>query len=141
MAELARQAQFDPIVREEAIRIIASTHAINYVDAARRMLLYVRRQICRIDEGYEFIQRPEWMIAEIRSHRRVWGDCDDQSTLLSTLTTAIGLPTQLVAVGRPYEPFEHVFPEVMLGGQWRMVDPQNNVQPPGPWARLEVPIL
>jgi hypothetical protein len=49
--------------------------------------------------------------------RRV-GDCDDKATLLATLFEAVGLPTRFVIAGYRGPDFEHVYLQVLIGGQW-----------------------
>lgn len=137
MVTLAQRSQLVPVTRETAIRIVASTHAMDYSDAARRMLYFVRRHVTRIDESFEFVQEPWWLLEQIRENRRCWGDCDDQSCLLATLTFAIGIPTRFVAIGQRGVAYEHVYPECRLRGGWKALDPQNNSVPPGDWMRWE----
>jgi transglutaminase-like putative cysteine protease len=75
-----------------------------------------------VDEPEELVQRPEWLAAEIRNRRIVYGDCDDAITLGLALATAVGIPCRLVAI-RPAgsEEFQHVFGECLVRDRRRGV--------------------
>src|SRR5690348_15235618 len=53
------------------------------------------------------------------------GDCDDFTVLMSTLLQSIGLSTRIITVASdPSDPsqFTHVYPEVLIDGEWIPVD-------------------
>lgn len=123
-----------PITREVATRLV-SLDDIGLT--ARRMCDYVRRNLRHVDEGVELIHRPEYLLAEIAARRPVFGDCDDEATLIGALVMALGIPARFVAMRRSdRSSFEHVFCESWTGETWQMLDPRHQVVPPGAWIRM-----
>jgi len=49
------------------------------------------------------------------------GDCDDKSTLLAALALSIGYAVKFVVVGEGGN-FYHVFPEILIYGEWVPAD-------------------
>jgi len=85
----------------------------------------------------ETIHRPEWLLGEIEAGRVVWGDCDDEATLIAAMLTTVGIPARFVAVRRSDRSFfEHVFCEAWTGAGWLMLDPRHRAMPPGVWVRM-----
>ena len=65
-----------------------------------------------------------------------YGDCDDQSILCAALFESIGYPTRFICAGYNFpEVLEHVYLQVLAGGQWINCDPTEHYPigyaPPG----------
>lgn len=50
------------------------------------------------------------------------GDCDDKTVLAASLLESIGHKTRLVAVGFGKRGYCHVYPEVLINGEWIAVE-------------------
>lgn len=70
-------------------------------------------------QGIEMVQAP------LRTIERKAGDCDCHSTLIAALGMALGIPAEFATIKcddrRPDE-FSHVYPRMLIKGQWLGVD-------------------
>jgi transglutaminase-like putative cysteine protease len=113
MANLSRSGS-----RSKAVRDIAQQCA--NADCVDRLLRSVYRYRSEIEE---IVRTPEFMLNDLTTLGYVEGDCDDISTLVSSITKAMGYPTRLTAIAAEGpEEFDHVFSEVQNNGQWIPVD-------------------
>jgi len=119
MAGLVRQYKRDPMIRDTAISLVAGLRPRDWSGEARALYEYVRDRIryTRDVSGVETLQTPP-VTMELEA-----GDCDDKSTLLSTLLESIGHPTRFVATGyQEPQAFSHVYIETLLGTKWMPLD-------------------
>ena len=129
MAELTYKAQFYEITRHTALSILNASMSRNTVEYGKAVWRWVRRRLRLVDEPFEYIQRPEYLLGELAAGRFpfvnfISGDCDDGATLAAILIFALGIPVQFVAVKASGAPaYQHVFCEMLAGGQWFAVDP------------------
>lgn len=137
MADLVMLAQLEPITRSTAIRILNASMARDRLQYGKAVWRWVRRRVRLLDEPFELIQPPPFLLGQLQKKRTCDGDCDDATTLAAALIFAIGVPVRLVAV-RPAgaADFIHVFCEMLAGGDWWAVDPTVVQQPGGLWDRL-----
>lgn len=89
-----------------------------------RIFLWVRDQIIYRNDanGVEVLRAPDVLI------QQGYGDCDDKSTLLSTLLEALGYDTRFVVIGFEPDNFTHVYNEVKLGTVWVPLDSTEPVE-------------
>lgn len=135
MAQLTVDAQFSPITRTTAVRLLGSSR--DGADFAERVRRWVGRHMTLVDEPVEMIARPEWMLDHI-GRKRLVGDCDDAAVLFGALVFALGIGVRYVAVAPPEDPslYIHVFPEVFAREQWLPMDPTTNRLVPSDWPRM-----
>lgn len=116
MVKLARTYDHDVDVVSAARRVIALARVPerDYTGEITALQNWVRDQIRYVRDpvGAEMVQTPKRTL-EIRT-----GDCDDKSTLLSSLLGSVGYPTRFAAVGMDGGPYSHVLTEVRLGTRW-----------------------
>ena len=119
MRAMVEQAKGDPAIIQAATSIVYlmpehSEHAeaLALFNFVRDSVRYVRDPV-----GLESLAYPATTL------KRMVGDCDDQTTLLASLLESIGYPTRFVVAGYASRDFEHVYLQVMVGGQWVSCDP------------------
>jgi len=126
MRQLVAKGVTDPIVQNEAIRIVrsAGVRPFQYLAEVRALFEFVRDQIryTRDPAGVELLRSPRVTLATRA------GDCDDKATLLAALVRAIGNPTRVAfrAIGTdPLTPgaYGHVYVVARVGGQEIAMDP------------------
>jgi len=72
-----------------------------------------------VPQGMELVQAP------LRTIQRGAGDCDDQATLIAALGMVLGIPAEFATIkADPRRPndFSHVYPRLLIGGEWTGVD-------------------
>lgn len=138
MVTFVKQYRKNPQIRALAESIIAEVPEKDSVGEVRAVFEWVKRNI-RYTQDIRDVETLKTPDATVYSGQ---GDCDDKSTLVSTLLESIGYKTRFVAVGMN-EPgiFEHVYAEVILGTRWLGMD-TTELQPlgwipPNPLARME----
>jgi transglutaminase-like putative cysteine protease len=84
---------------------------------ALRRWLSEHLRFSRDPKGTELLQKPAFMLDEIRKHAVVDGDCDDAATLSAALATALGFACTITAVAfySKHAPFQHVYTLVSVG--------------------------
>ena len=113
MRDLARASLRDgtQCVREAALQIISSDHWIQQIrdlqEWVQNNIRYIRDPIDDTG-GVELVQSPGKTL-EYRA-----GDCDDQSTLIAALLSAIGHPCRFIAVGFDGMPLSHVLTQTKV---------------------------
>lgn len=123
MRALIDEGKKDPVVHELAAEILqrARVPAFDWAGEVRAIYQAVRRNV-RFTRD---IRGKETLHSARETVRLRIGDCDDFTILLCSLLETIGHKTRIVTVagdGREPDVFTHVFPEVMLHGQWTAVD-------------------
>lgn len=112
MAQVAKQAKVDPLVRETAARVVYTAPEKDDLAEAAALQNWVRAHIRYTGDvlDVETLQPPHYTLQE------GYGDCDDQATLLASLLMAVGIPAAYCAVGVDGEPFSHVMAFAGLRG-------------------------
>jgi transglutaminase-like putative cysteine protease len=130
MAALVRDAAHQPIVREAALPLVGGPWSTDTAQLLEAIDQFVRANMTLVDEPEELIQRPEWLVAQIRSRQPVYGDCDDATVLGLSLASALGVPCRIVAIRRAEDPeYSHVFGECLVTDRqrgmmgWQRLDP------------------
>jgi transglutaminase-like putative cysteine protease len=120
MAELVREGAREPIVREMALPLVGGPWSSDTADLVGAIENFVRDTMTLVDEPEEFIQRPEWLLDEVRNRRQIYGDCDDATVLSLSLAATLGLPCRIVAI-RPASALDyaHVFGECLVTDRGR----------------------
>lgn len=129
MRSLVHRYKVDPRVRGVALEVVRSLAPKDWRGEVQSLFEYVRDRIRYVHDvaGVETIQTPPVTI-DLEA-----GDCDDKSTLLSSLLAAIGYESRFVAVGyRAPNSYQHVYVEARLGNQWIPLDA--TVQRPFGWS-------
>jgi hypothetical protein len=71
-------------------------------------------------QSAEILARPSYLL-DFRRFRRM--DCKKKAILIASWLEGHGIPWRLVAVSeRPDRAVHHVFPQGLIGGQWRNID-------------------
>lgn len=132
MRALVNRARVDPMMIQAATSIIYLAPQRDQLAEVNALFEFVRDDIRYVRDvvGIETLADPRITL------RRMVGDCDDQSTLLATLAEAVGYPTRFVMAGyRSPSVFDHVYVQVLAGGQWIDADPTEDgplgYAPPG----------
>ena len=75
----------------------------------------------RDDKPVEIVARPKYILA--LSSAGVGIDCKKKAILIAAYLHGIGLPWRFVAVSKkPSREVHHVFPQVLMAGEWLNVD-------------------
>lgn len=133
MRRLAREGSRDIRVRNAAAQIVFLQPERSDLHEVVSLFNYVRDHIryTRDPLFYESVAVPAQVLA------LGYGDCDDKATLLSSMLESVGYLTRFVVTGysdasRP----EHVYLQVLIGGQWMNADPTEHhalgYAPPNP---------
>lgn len=123
MASVVRTYRKSVPIRMTALGIVSRLPGKAFGAEAVALASFVRRNIRYVRDvrDVETLQTPDKTL-EIGA-----GDCDDQATLLSALLESIGFQTRFVAIRlKPGRPFEHVFVEVLLDGDWYPLETTEN---------------
>lgn len=112
MRDMARASIRTPsqIIREQALRLVAHLPPRQWFAQIHALHDFVKDEIrfVRDPVDLETVATPEKTL-ELRA-----GDCDDKSTLLAALLTAIGHPARFAALGFNGGPFSHVLVETQI---------------------------
>lgn len=116
MARLTRGAMLDPLIRDQAARVVAQCprgHAHCYGAA---LMSWVNQRVRYVPDpdDVEALHDPRLMARAIEAGKLVYGDCDDQSMYLAALLKAVGRKPRFRAVGYDGKPYQHVY--VMCDG-------------------------
>lgn len=138
MISIVKQYRKNSDIRALAESIIQNVPEKDSVGEVRAIFNWVRDNI-RYTMDVRDVETLKTPDAVIYSGQ---GDCDDKSTLLSTLLETIGYVTRFVAVGMNTPGvYEHVYVQVKLGTLWIGADATENFglgwEPPNPVARME----
>jgi len=140
MRDLTLASVEDPIVRTIALGIW-STSKGDVLRYAGKVRAWIQQRVGFVHEYPEQLHRPEWMLREIASGRRVFGDCDDMSMLSAALLLALGNNVRFTAVKpKGTVEFIHVFTELWFKDTWYMLDCTADEIPPGEWELLQVEV-
>jgi len=102
---------------------------------------WIKERVGFLHEFPEQLHRPEWMLREIASKRRVYGDCDDMSMLAAALLLVLGNNVRFTAVKpKGTVDFIHVYTELFHNNKWYMIDCTADQMPPGEWELLQVEV-
>ena len=131
MRRMVNDFKTNPGIRQAALNVTFMTPAQDDASEVEALFTFVRDYIRYTKDvyGIETLQTPDKTMA-----MRV-GDCDDQTVLLASLLESIGYPTRFVIEGyQDNGPWEHVYLETCLLGEWIALDPTEQVamgwQPP-----------
>lgn len=139
MADFTRQAQLDPIVRTAALRLWPAGN--DRVVFGRQVRKWVRRNVVYVGEFYESLTPPDWLLHQMESGQRAFGDCDDMAMLAAALIASLGIPVRFTAVmPEGGDEYVHVFAELHDGAHWRMVDAVADGLPAGQWRVLRTEV-
>jgi hypothetical protein len=123
MRQLIDEGKKDPVVYELGRSILRSARIRQFDFAGEARAIYdaVRKHMrfTRDIRGKETLHSARELI------RLAMGDCDDYTVLMCSLMESVGLQTRIKTVAndeRDPQTFTHVFPEVLLNGQWVAVD-------------------
>lgn len=120
MRRLAREGSRDIRVRNAAAQVIFLQPERSDLHEVESLFNFVRDHIRYVRDPlyYEAVAIPAQVLA------LGYGDCDDKSTLLAAMLESVGYLSRFVVTGyadanRP----EHVYLQVLIGGQWIDADP------------------
>lgn len=115
MRKLARDGRKDPLIIEQAGRLVRDLPQYDKAGEVKALHAFVRDSIRYTSDpvSLELVRTPRAIL------QMGVGDCDDKSTLLAALLLAIGLPARFVAVAlSPSRSFSHVLVETRRGKGW-----------------------
>ena len=101
--------------------LTAALAAANIADRAASARAEVERVQRWVQQNIAYVLDPvsiELLQAPAITLQRRRGDCDDQTSLLCALLTALGYQCRMVAIGFAPGAYAHVYTEVNLDGQW-----------------------
>ena len=129
MRRLVREYRTDGAIRRAAANILFLTPDRYGAHRAAALFEWVRDHVRYIPDVHEV----ETLATPVKTLAALFGDCDDQATLLATLFESVGMPTRFV-VAAYSDPaiLEHVYLQVLVCGEWIDCDP-TEPQPFG-WA-------
>lgn len=111
MARLSRNAMLDPLIRDQAARVVAQCPRGNIHCYGSALMSWVNRRMRFVPdpEGVEALHDPRMVARAIEAGKLVYGDCDDQSMYLASLLKAVGRKPIFRAVGYNGKPWQHVY--------------------------------
>lgn len=132
MRRLVREYRTDGRMRRAAVNILFLTPDRGGVSRPRALFEWVRDHVRYIPDVHEV----ETLATPVKTLESLFGDCDDQATLLATLFEAVGYATRfVVAAYNDPATMEHVYLQVMVDGIWFDCDPTEpqpfGWEPPG----------
>lgn len=123
MASLINKGSVSPLVRRQALQIVASVDGRNQREQASRLRtwLHAHFRFVRDPAGAELLHAPDLLLQDLARQGYVQGDCDDAAILGAALAKSIGFRTRLVIVGfhEATAPLSHVWTEIGdVAGKW-----------------------
>lgn len=133
MRRLAREGSRDMRVRTAATQVIYLQPERNELHEVESLFNFVRDHVRYIRDPlfYEAVAIPAQVLA------LGYGDCDDKATLLAAMLESVGYLSRFIVTGYadPERP-EHVYLQILIGGQWIDADPTEHhplgYAPPNP---------
>lgn len=135
MRRLVREYRTHPDIRRAATSILFLTPDRYGIARPVALFEWVREHVRYVPDVLDV----ETLASPVITLRSMFGDCDDQATLLATLFEAVGYPTRfVVAAYSDPSVMEHVYLQVAVDGQWFDCDPTEplpfGIAPPDPLA-------
>jgi len=121
MHRFVLSAVVDPHFQLLAAKIVSACPNKDYLCEGEKILKGVKSLVRYVRDPHEveLVQTP-WITLNRKA-----GDCDDMTTLVSALASAIGHPYEFVTIkaeqARPYE-WSHVYPRIQIAGKWYGAD-------------------
>ena len=120
LVELVESSGRRPDLRLVALQIIRSA-GISGRDKRRVAAAihnFVKSRVKYVNDpiAVETVQQPEITL------RLGAGDCDDQAALVAGLARAVGIPARFAVIGQDRDSFAHIFPELLIDGNWISAD-------------------
>lgn len=131
MMDLVREGCVDPDVIETARSLTLGCRPRDRVCEIEKIYDFVRQHFRFVDDptNNEAISTVERFLREIREKGRTSGDCDEVSTFLATLLSAVGIPARFRFGGRGRE-LSHVWVQAQLfNGRWVDLEPSGYLDP------------
>lgn len=126
MADIVNQTFLYPIVRLTTLDVVADCGRLDELCHLQRIHDFVVENLQYILEGDELLQSPDYLLHNIRSGEKTYGDCDDGTMLIAAMAKSIGYAVRFVAISSTPGlggAIQHVFAEVkMKSGQWVAID-------------------
>jgi len=120
LGDLVNRSTRKPFIRLKALSILRSAglSGRDHYAAARALFYWVRSSIRYVNDpvNVETIQSPEITL------KLSAGDCDDHSALVAALAMNIGIVPRFRVVGLSRQKFQHIYPELFIGGKWVPAD-------------------
>lgn len=118
MRDLVRQGKRDPYIRDFAADIIRECPPRDWRCEIETLWMWVANNVRYTMDATDL----ETLSDASGTIARGYGDCDDMSVLLATLLEATGHRARIVAGGRQYGCYDHVWVEARCGTGWIPVD-------------------
>lgn len=114
MRFIVRRAKVDPLIRRQALEIVAGLPQRDYLSEVKALHAWVRDRIRYVHDirGVETVNTPRYLLKQRQ------GDCNNKSLLLAVLLESIGIPTRFAAIGLSPERISHVLVEARIGTRW-----------------------
>jgi len=120
-----RREAADPRIRALAADATRGCGPLDVECRARGIVGFVRRvmQYTPDPVGVEAVALASSHAANVLSRGYTWGDCDDATVFIGTLARSVGVSVRIVVASfRPTRQLHHVFPELLVAGQWADAD-------------------
>jgi transglutaminase-like putative cysteine protease len=138
MKRLVVESMKDPVVLEEAKRVIRSAGGKNRFSQAHAIASHMQSVMHFVRDPYqiETLHTPRYMIDRYIPHGIFEADCDDYAILSAALAKAVGLKTVFVIMGflDQSAPWAHVFTMAETERGWVPFDVSFGI-PPGVLSR------
>jgi len=138
MKRLVVESMKDPVVLEEAKRVIRSAGGKNRFSQAHTIAAHMQSVMHFVRDPYqiETLHTPRYMIDRYIPHGIFEADCDDYAILSAALAKAVGLKTVFVIMGflDSRAPWAHVFTMAETERGWVPFDVSFGI-PPGVLSR------
>lgn len=130
MRALVREGRKDIKIRQAATTIVYLTPERDELAEVHALFSWVRDHVRYVRDVHEV----ETLSTPEKTMSGLVGDCDDQTVLLAALLESVGYPTRFVVTGY-HDPkqVEHVYLQVLAGGEWIDCDATEQSAPLG-WA-------
>ncbi len=120
IGQLVNASLLQPIVRIYTLNLLNSNNynSRSQFESASIIFNHIKRYIRFIRDPYciETIQAPEITL------NLKYGDCDDQAALMAAMALSIGIPARFRVTGQSPDKFQHIFTELLIGGEWTPAD-------------------
>lgn len=120
LAELVSMSERRPDLRLVALQILRN-YKINGRDRfgiGRAIHHFVKSRVRYVNDpvAVETVQQPEITL------KLGAGDCDDHAALVAALARSLGIDARFAVIGVDRDSFRHIFPELLIDGNWLNAD-------------------
>lgn len=132
MQSMVNTGKKKKVIIDKARSIIYNVPERDHRGEVNKIFKWVKQNVRFVNDVYavETLQQPWHLVQEPKPS----GDCDDLSTTLNTLLSAVGYDTAFKTIkadSRMPNEFSHVYSLVQIDGRWIPLDPSQKMRPLG----------